>query len=81
MAPYFAHIQSIHIQKIKNKILNVIKNKRLPVRLPCLASQQDATFLEFISADARHVSGGFSAHHQERVTVHAASVIVNQYCC
>jgi len=27
-------------------------------------SQQDATFLEFISTDAVHVSGGSSAHHQ-----------------
>jgi hypothetical protein len=26
-------------------------------------SQQDATFLEFISKDALHISGGFSAHH------------------
>jgi len=26
-------------------------------------SQQDATFLEFISIDALHVSGGSSAYH------------------
>jgi hypothetical protein len=44
-------------------------------------SQQDATFLEFISTDALHVSGGSSAHHQEFITVHTASGIVNQYCC
>ena len=45
-------------------------------------SQQDATFLDlFISTDALHVSGGFSAHHQEHTTVHTASGIVNQYCC
>jgi len=44
--------------------------------------QQDATFLDFfISTDALHVSGGSSAHHQEHITVHTASVIVNQYCC
>jgi len=50
-------------------------------------SQQDATFLEFISTDALHistdalhVSGGFSAHHQEHITVHTALGIVNQYC-
>ena len=44
--------------------------------------QQDATFLNlFISADALHVSGGSSAHHQEHTTVHTASGIVNQYCC
>ena len=41
-------------------------------------SQQDATFLEFIFTDAQHVSGGSSAHHQEHVTVHTASGIVNQ---
>jgi hypothetical protein len=45
-------------------------------------SQQDATFLKlFISKDALHVSGGFSAHHHEHITVHTASDIVNQYCC
>jgi len=32
--------------------------------------RQDATFLHlFISTDARHVSGGSSAHHQEHITV------------
>jgi len=35
----------------------------------------------FIFADARHVSGGSSAHYQEHITVHTASAIVNQYCC
>jgi hypothetical protein len=46
-------------------------------------SQQDATFLEFIYffPDALHVSGGSSTHHQEHITVHTASGIVNQYCC
>jgi hypothetical protein len=45
-------------------------------------SQHDATFLDlFIFRDALHVSGGFSAHHQEHITVHTASGIVNQYCC
>jgi hypothetical protein len=34
----------------------------------------------FIFTDTLHVSGGFSAHHQEHITVHAASGIVNQYC-
>ena len=43
-------------------------------------SQQDATFLEFNSTDALHVSGGYSAHHREHITVHTASRIVNQYC-
>jgi len=45
-------------------------------------SQQDATFPNlFIFTDALHVSGGFSAHHQEQITVHTASGIVNLYCC
>jgi len=40
-------------------------------------SQQDATFLDlFIFANALHVSGGSSAHHQEHTTVHTASGIV-----
>jgi hypothetical protein len=44
-------------------------------------SQQDATFLDlFISKDALHVSGGFSANHQEHTTVQTAAGIVNQYC-
>ena len=37
-----------------------------------------ATFLNlFISTDTLHVSGGSSAHHQEHMTVHTASGIVN----
>jgi len=44
-------------------------------------SQQDATFLDlFIFIDALNVSGGSSAHHQERITVHTASGVVNQCC-
>ena len=39
---------------------------------------QDASILDlFISTDDLHVSGGSSAHHQEHITVHTASVIVN----
>ena len=45
-------------------------------------NQQDTTFLNlFISTDALHVSGGYSAHHQEHITVHTPSGTVNQYCC
>jgi hypothetical protein len=46
-------------------------------------NQQDATFLDlFISTDALHVAGGSSAHHhQEHITVHTASGIVNEYYC
>jgi len=45
-------------------------------------SQQVAGFFYlFIFTDALHVSGGFSAHHQEQITVHTASGIANQYCC
>jgi hypothetical protein len=40
-------------------------------------NQQDATFLEFISTDTLHVSGGSSAHLQEHITVHTASGIVS----
>jgi hypothetical protein len=44
-------------------------------------SQQDATFLDLvIFTGALHVSGGSSSHHQEHITVHTASGIVNQYC-
>jgi len=44
-------------------------------------SQHDATFLDFfIFADILKVSGGSSAQHQEHITVHTASDIVNQYC-
>jgi hypothetical protein len=39
-------------------------------------NQQDAAFLEFIFTDALHVSVGFSAHHQEHITVHTASGII-----
>ena len=54
-----------------------VKRKEIPNY-----SQQDGTFPDlFISTDALHVSGGSSAHHQEHVTVHTASGIVNQYCC
>jgi len=35
----------------------------------------------FIFTDALHVSGGSSTHHQEYITVHTASGIVNKYCC
>ena len=31
----------------------------------------------FIFTDALHVSGGSSAHHQEHISVHTASGIVN----
>ena len=39
--------------------------------------QYDATFLNFISTDAPHISGGSSAHHQEHITACTASGIVN----
>jgi hypothetical protein len=45
-------------------------------------NQQDAMFLDLIiSTAAVHASGSSSAHHQEHITVHTASGIVNQYCC
>ena len=43
-------------------------------------SPQNATFLDlFIFTNNLHVSGGSFAHHQEHVTVHTTSGIVNQY--
>ena len=43
-------------------------------------SQHDATFLDLsIITNVLHVSGGSSAHHQEHITVHTASGVVN-YC-
>jgi hypothetical protein len=47
------------------------KDKRLPSCLITDYSQQDATFLEFISADALHVSAGSSACHQEHITIYS----------
>jgi hypothetical protein len=42
----------------------------------------DPTFLDlFISTDFLLISGGSSAHHQEHITVHAASGVVNKYWC
>jgi len=35
----------------------------------------------FIFTNAVHVSRGSSAHHQEHITVHTATGIVNKYCC
>jgi hypothetical protein len=48
------------------------------VFIPPNYNQKDAAFLDlFISTDALHVSGGSSAHHQEHITIHTASGIVN----
>jgi len=67
--PTYKNVLDIHMSVHRNIIPNY--------------SQQDATFLPdlFISTDALHVSGGSSAHHQEHITVHTPSGIVNQYCC
>jgi len=35
----------------------------------------------FIFTYALHASSDSSTHHQEQITVHTASGIVNQYCC
>ena len=68
----FLHFQYFNIKYNYARRLIVIPNY----------NQQDATFLYlFISIDALHVSGGSSAQHQEHITVHTASGIVNQYCC
>jgi len=34
----------------------------------------------FISTDALSAPGSSSTHHQEHITVHTASGIVNQFC-
>jgi len=47
------------------------KDKRLPSCLITNYNQQDATFLEFISTDAVHVSAGSSAYHQEHITTYS----------
>jgi 5-deoxy-D-glucuronate isomerase len=45
-------------------------------------SQHVANFLDlFIFTNAVHVSGSYSAHHQEHTSVHTDSGIVNQYYC
>jgi hypothetical protein len=48
-----------------------------------LYNQRDATYaVFFIIISALHVSGGFSAHHQELIkTVYAALGIVMLSCC
>jgi hypothetical protein len=47
-----------------------------------LYNQRDATYtVFFIIISALHVSGGFSAHHQELKTVCAALGIVMLSCC
>jgi hypothetical protein len=50
-------------------------------QLQITANKLQRFFNLFLFADALHVSGGSSAHHQEHVTVHTTSGIVNQYCC
>jgi hypothetical protein len=66
-------------------ILPFFRNFMYHVRGHCVLpipnySQQNATFLDlFIFTNTLHVSGGYCAHHQEHVTVHTASGIVNQY--
>jgi hypothetical protein len=58
-----------------------INSAHITLQIPSY-NQQDATFLDlFIPKDALHVSGSFSALHQEHPTVQTASGIVNQYCC
>jgi hypothetical protein len=51
------------------------------LHLQITASKIQSFLNLFIFTDAVHVSGGSSAHHQEQITVHTASGIVNQYRC
>jgi len=80
---------NLKIQYVEMLVTCYFKKIILIFIYPCIViyvvpnySQQDATFLNlFIFTDALHVSGGFSAHHQEHITVHTTSGIVNQHCC
>jgi len=59
-----------------------VPNDTKPYQVNQDCIQQDATCLDlFIFTGALHISGGSSAHHQEHITVHTTSGIVNQYCC
>jgi len=49
-------------------------------RITKYSKKKQPLFNIFIFTDAVYVSGGISAHHQEHITVHIASGIVNQYC-
>jgi len=42
---------------------------------PCITNKMQRNTIFFITANALHVSGGSSAHHQELKTVHTASGI------
>jgi len=54
--------------------------KQAKLQLQIIAKKMQRFLNLFIFTDALHVSGGFSAHHWEHITVHTASGIVNQYC-
>jgi hypothetical protein len=78
MLLYFAHGKQLYVH---NRGRLKLQSRNAMPRLPNY-SQQDAKFLDlFISTDAVHVSGGSSAPHQEHLTVHTDSGIVNQHCC
>jgi hypothetical protein len=56
-------------------------NKKVTLNVIPNYIQQDAAFLGlFTFTGALHVSGSSFAYHQEHITVHTASGIVNQYC-
>jgi hypothetical protein len=93
---FFLHLWLENYPDLREKILyelqsreseNILHDKfstfffKVLLHLITNYGQRNATFLEFISKDDLHVSGGFSAHLQEHITVHTASGIVNQYCC
>jgi len=56
-----------------------MKNDSLQLQITANKMQLFLNLIIF--TDALHVSGGSSGHHQEHITVHTASGIVNQYCC
>jgi hypothetical protein len=66
--------------KMHQKIicLAVLVTYKLHTQILPNCSQQYATFLDlFISTDALNVSDASSAHHQEHITVHTPSGIIN----
>jgi hypothetical protein len=50
-------------------------------KLQITANKMQVFLNLFIFADNLNISGGFPTRHQEHITVHTASGIVNQYCC
>jgi len=84
MLLYFEHDKQLFIHNLGRLKLRVTGRCSLEKRCQDfqITAHQDAKILDlFIFTDALRVLGGSSAHHQEHITVHTASSIVNQHCC